>query len=109
MPEYAKDVALALLGGSIGLAGLLLVVSGLVLSQVNSFPAETTPDKTIKQYERAAKLGLIPFALALADAALCLLWLLHRSDGLYTSAVDGFFALLAITGVYGFVLLLKYL
>jgi hypothetical protein len=63
--EYANDVALALLGGSIGLAGLLLVV----LSWGNSFPAETTPDTMLKGYEVAAKLGLIPFALALVDAS----------------------------------------
>jgi hypothetical protein len=109
VPEYAKDVALALLGGSIGLAGLLLVVSGLVLSQVNSFAADTTPDAVLKRYRVAAKLGLIPFALALGDAALCLAWLLYRTGGLYDGAVDVFFALLGITGVYGFVLLLKYL
>jgi hypothetical protein len=109
MEGYAKDIALALLAGSIGLAGLLLVVSGLVLSQVNSLPADTTPDALLKRYRVAAKLGLIPFGLALIDAALCLLWLLHSSACLYKSAVDLFFLLLIITAIYGFVLLLKYL
>jgi hypothetical protein len=42
-------------------------------------------------------------------SARCLAWLLPRSNGLNASAVDVFFALLAITAVYGFVLLLKYL
>jgi len=109
VPDFAKDVVLALLGASIGLAGLLLVVAGFVLSQASSFPPASTPDAVLKRYETAAKLGLIPFGLALAEAALCLAWAGHATPCVYLSVVSGFFLLLAITAVYGFFLLLKYL
>jgi hypothetical protein len=109
VPEYSKDVALALLGGSVALAGLLLVIAGFVFTQASSFPPERTSDAVIERYEFAAKLGLIPFVLALCDGALCLCWLLHRSACLYQLSVGGFFLLLLLTAVYGVVLLLKYL
>jgi hypothetical protein len=109
MPEYAKDVMLALLGGSVGLAGLLLVVAGFVFAQAGSFPPETTDDETIGRYERAGKFGLVPFGLSLVEAGICLTWLLHRSAWLYTVGVTGFFLLLVLTALYGFVLLLRYL
>jgi hypothetical protein len=109
MPDFAKDVALALLGAAVALAGLLLVVSGLVFAQANSFPPDTTDDSIIDSYRLAAKLGLVPFALALCEAALCLAWLVHRSVGLYALTTYSFFVLLAMTAVYGTVLLLKFL
>jgi hypothetical protein len=109
MPEYAKDVMLALLGGSVGLAGLLLAVSGFVFAQAGSFPPETTDDETIERYERAGKIGLVPFGLSLAEAGVCLAWLLHSSSALYAVGVAGFFLLLVLTAAYGFVLLLRYL
>jgi hypothetical protein len=109
MPEYAKDVMLALLGASVGLAGLLLVVAGFVFAQAGSFPPETTDDETIERYERAGKAGLVPFGLSLLEAGLCLAWLLHRSADLYAVSVVGFFLLLVLTALYGFVLLLRYL
>lgn len=109
MPEYAKDIILALLGAAVGLAGLLLVVLGFVLSQANTFPAETTDDTLLARYEKAAKLGLIPFILALCEAAICLVWLMHESVGLYRATTGGFFLLLLVTALYGAVLLLYYL
>lgn len=109
MPEYAKDVMLALLGASVGLAGLLLVVAGFVFAQAGSFPPETTDDETIARYERAGKVGLVPFGLSLTEAGLCLAWLLHRSSGLYAVSVAGFLLLLVLTALYGFILLLRYL
>ncbi|GGG66032.1 hypothetical protein [Edaphobacter dinghuensis] len=109
MPEYAKDVMLALLGASVGLAGLLLVVAGFVFAQAGSFPPETTDDETIERYELAGKIGLVPFGLSLAEAGLCLIWLLQPSPSVYTTAVTWFFVLLVLTALYGFVLLLRYL
>jgi hypothetical protein len=109
MPEFAKDTAIAVMGASVGLAGLLLVVAGFVFSQVNSFPPEHTDDSVIKNYEIAGKLGLIPFLVALADAAVCLVWLLHSSQCVFSTAIWGFFLLLALTALYGSVLILRYL
>lgn len=109
MPEYNKDVMVALLGAAVALAGLLLVVAGFVFAQSNSFPRATTDDKLLERYERAAKLGLIPFLFSLLEAALCLVWLIHSSSYLYWDAVAGFFLLLALTGLYGSVLIMRYL
>ncbi len=100
---------ISLMGAAVGLAGLLLVVSGLVFAQANSFPSATTDDETLEKLERAAKLGLIPFVLALGDAALCLVWLMHNSICIYLTSEYGFFLLLALTAGYGAVLLLRFL
>jgi len=108
-PEYAKDVAIALLGAAVGIAGLLLVVAGFVFAQAASFNPDDTDDTIIDGFRSAGRLGLIPFVLALADAATALIWLIHKSDCLYTGAVWGFFLLLILTGLYGVVLILRYL
>lgn len=107
-PEYAKDVAIALLGAAVAVAGLLLVVAGYVFAAVATFPA-TTDDAVLARYETAAKYALIPFTMALLEAAASLLWLAQRGDCLYTGIVWGFFLLLIATGLYGFVLILRYL
>lgn len=109
VPEYAKDVAIALLGSAVAIAGLLLVVAGMVFAQANSFPAETTDESLLARYETAGKLGLIPFLIALIEAAASLAWLVHRSDCLYTGIILGFFLLLVLTALYGLVLILRYL
>jgi hypothetical protein len=109
MPEYSKDVMIALLGAAVSLAGLLLVVAGYVFAQVNSFPRATTDDSILKRYETAAKLGLIPFLMSLIEAALCLVWLICSSRCLYLNSVIGFFLLLVMTAAYGSVLILRYL
>lgn len=108
VPDYAKDVAIALLGAAVAIAGLLLVVSGYVFAAVAAFPS-TTDDTLLERYERSAKLGLVPFALALIEAAAALLWLAHKGDVLYSVIIWGFFLLLLVTAVYGFVLILRYL
>jgi hypothetical protein len=109
VPEYAKDVAIALLGSAVGIAGLLLVVAGMVFAQANSFPPETTEESLLARYEKAGKLGLIPFLTALIEAGASLWWLVHHSDCLYTGVILGFFLLLVLTALYGFVLILRYL
>ncbi len=109
MPEFSKDVVITLLAASVGLAGLLLVVSGFVFAQANSFPSATTDDTLLARYERAAKLGLVPFILSLAEAGLCLIWLLHTSPCTYVMLVGMFFLLLVLTAMYGAMLLLRYL
>lgn len=107
--QDAKDIIVALLGAAVALAGLLLVVAGFVFSQANTFPPENTDDEMLGRYELAGKIGLIPFILALADAAVCLCWLLWRTPCLFPTATWGFFLLLLLTAGYGAVLLLRYL
>jgi hypothetical protein len=109
MPEYSKDVMIAIMGATVALAGLLLVVAGYVFAQANSFPRATTDDAVLKRYEAAGKLGLIPFLFALGDAALSLVWLIHSSPCLYWVTVTGFFLLLFLAALYGSVLILRYL
>jgi hypothetical protein len=108
-PEYAKDVAIALLGASVAIAGLLLVVAGFVFAQAATFPPDETDDKVIRGFEMAGRLGLIPFVIALVEAGFSLLWIVHRSDCLYTGIIWGFFLLLVLTALYGLVLILRYL
>lgn len=108
MPENAKDIVLAVMGSAVGMAGLLLVVAGFAFAQAGSFPS-ITDDSVIEKYERAAKFGVIPFLLALGDAAISLWWLLQPSAPLFSTVIDGFFLLLFVTAAYGSVLILRYL
>jgi hypothetical protein len=107
VPE-PKDVVLGVLAGSVGLAGLLLVFSGFVLSQAAGFP-NTTPDAVTRKFEKAGKFGVWPFLLSLLVSFLSFVWLLCPSTGLYWAAVFGFIALLVGTGLYGAILFWKYL
>jgi hypothetical protein len=108
MPEFSKDVMIATLGAAVGLAGLLLVVAGFALAQASNLPS-TMDDAVIDKYKTAAKWGVAPFLLALADAAVSLWWLLESSKCLFSTAVWGFFLLLVLTAAYGSVLILRYL
>ena len=100
---------LAVLGASVGLAGLLLVFAGFVFSQAASFPP-TTDDAIIEKFERAGRFGVWPFLLAILIAITSFTWFLWpSSEAIYMTAVAGFFVLLAGTGIYGAVLFWAYL
>ena|SRR6266436_3935659 len=107
MPD-TKDVILAVLGASVGLAGLLLVFSGFVFSQAATFPS-TTSDETIEKFEKAGRAGVWPFLLALAIALISFGWLLCQSRFLYILTVGGFIVLILATGFYGAILFWSYL
>jgi len=104
-----KDIILAVLGASVGLAGLLLVFSGFVFTQAAGFPPAHTDDETIKKYRNAGRFGVWPFLFAILNAALSVAWLLWQSSCLYGLTVTCFFVLLAFTGVYGAIVLRSYL
>jgi ABC-type transport system involved in cytochrome bd biosynthesis fused ATPase/permease subunit len=70
MPEFAKDVIVAVVGASVALAGLLLVFSGFLFSQAAAFPPATTDDAIINRFRNVGRCGLIPFAGALAVVGL---------------------------------------
>ena len=109
MPEYSKDVIIAVMGADVALAGLLLVAAGYVYAQVTSFPRATTDDTVISRYRNLARFVLVPFWLALLDSGSCMWWLLQRSDHLYVGTLIGFGLSLSATGAYGSILILKYL
>lgn len=109
MPEYAKDAVIAVLGASVGLAGLLLVFSGFVFAQADGFPKATTDDALIDKYRNVGRFGLIPFLLALLVSALTVVWFLHPSRCLYYASVIGFIVLLVASALYGTIVLGFYL
>jgi hypothetical protein len=109
VPEYAKDVMLGILGASVGLAGLLLIFSGYVFAQAAAFPPATTDDRIINKFRNAGRFGLWPFLLALANAVISTVWLVHPSCLTYLASVTVFFVLLLGTALYGAILLKFYL
>ena len=109
MPDYAKDVIIAILGASVALAGLLLVFSGFVFGQADSFPRATTDNAIINKYRNVGRFGLAPFLLSLALSGIAVVWLLYPSRDLYFASVIGFMVLLLGSGVYGTIVLGFYL
>lgn len=109
MPEYAKDVVIALLGSSVALAGLLLIFSGFVFAQADGFPKATTDDAIINRYRNVGRAGLIPFLISLGLAAVNVIWFICPTGHLYTLSVYGFLFLLFGTAVYAIVVLGFYL
>lgn len=91
-----KDVVLALLGVSAGLAGLILVFLGLVISTYQSFPPPT-PAPVLNRYRRIAAMVLGAFGLGIACVVVAAMWLIRlgNSEGLYAATVALFFAQIA--------------
>ncbi len=100
-----RETITAVLGSSVGLAGILLVFVGFVYSRVETFERADR----IQRYRIVAKLGMIPFVLALVSAWLCLNWLGSPSADLYSHAILVFRTCLVFTGSYGVIALLLYL
>ena len=74
-----RDIALTVLGASGGLASLLLVFIGFLLSQAASFPP-TVADSISQKYINRARLGLVPVSLcAIAMLTTCG-WLFDSSS-----------------------------
>jgi hypothetical protein len=105
----SKDIILAVLGGSVSLAGLLLIFSGFLFSQAAGFDPDNTPDKIINRYRNAARFGVLPFLMCLATAGIAIWWLRSPSENLLIIRWIGFIALLVVTAVYGGYTILRYL
>jgi len=81
-----QDVVTAVFGAATGLAGLLLVFLGIVVSAFQSYSA-ATPAAATAPFRRAGRAILAAFLLGLAAAAVSLAWLLSPGDGLYDASV----------------------
>src|SRR6267143_1797334 len=103
-PEFVSVV----FNGALALAGILLVFMGFIYSQAESFPAGT--DRRISQrYKVVAKLGLIPFALAIVLAGVTFSGLIALPDSVRHTAIILFWIELGLLLVYGCVSVLFYL
>lgn len=92
-----KEIVLALLGVSAGLAGLVLVFLGLVITTYQSFLAPT-PAPILNRYRRIAAALLGAFALGIACVVVATVWLLRLGDsqGLYVATAALFFGQIAV-------------
>jgi len=107
--DSSKDIILAVLSGSVSLAGLLLIFSGFLFTQATGFDPEHTSDTVINKYRNAAKFGVVPFLMCLALAVVALWWLVSPNPHLLTISWIGFIALLVVTAAYGGYTILRYL
>jgi hypothetical protein len=85
-----QQVIVAVLGAAAGLAGLVLVFLGIVVTTYQSFPGDT-PGSVVSGFRWAAMLTLGTFVLGIACVALATGWLLTRNNAfLYAAAVAVF-------------------
>ncbi len=68
-----RDIALAVFGGSVGLASVLVVFIGFLVAHAEALPS-TTSDTVQNQYKKAAKWGLVPTSAAILEALACYAW-----------------------------------
>jgi hypothetical protein len=91
-----KDVVLAIFGAAAGVAGLILVFLGVVLSTIGSYPGDT-PAAVRRPFRRAAWATTFVFALSLATVGLSLGWLAAESAvELYYATISLFSLLLVL-------------
>jgi len=84
-----KDVILAIVGGAIGLAGLLLVFQGFVLSAYASLNPNLLHAASVKQwYRRTLKAGCAVLTSAVVSVLSCVVWLTTKA--LFWVAVSSF-------------------
>jgi hypothetical protein len=95
-----KDVAIATLGASVAIAGLVLVFCGFLFSQADGFPPDTS-DSIIEKYRTCGKLGTVPFLVSMIVAGLSFWWLCSPNSCAYRLNIFGFVIVLASTSIYG--------
>jgi hypothetical protein len=100
-----KDIAVAIFGAAVGLAGILLVVVGFVYSHAETIDLAQTRAK----YRLVAKSGIVPFLVSLLCAAFCLRWMLIPSWVTFCWVRYSFYACLGLTALYGVVAFVFYL
>lgn len=99
MTEH-KDVMIATLGTSAGIAGLTLVFLGLVIASLQGFAPGTDPD-VIAPFRRPAGTVLAAFAASILSTLFAAIWLVRLDDvrWLYVVAVWAFFVQLALLAI----------
>jgi len=92
-----KDVMLAFLGASAGLAGLILVFLGIVVAAYQAFPVGTQQD-VLNRYRAAACSVVVAFLSSVIVVGLAAAWLLLNGGNavLFHWTAVAFFAQLAL-------------
>lgn len=70
-----KDIVQALFGGTLSVAGLLLVFIGYLFSVFNSFDIANTTQETLRPYKVAIVGGVAALVLNILVVAAALIWL----------------------------------
>jgi hypothetical protein len=91
-----EDVITTVLAAAGGLAGLVLVFLGIVVTTYQSYSG-AVPDVIRNKFRKNSILTLTPFALGIACVCVATVWLLlsKNNEDLYLAAVISFFAQLA--------------
>src|SRR2546426_11658849 len=95
------DVLLAILAGSAGIAGLVLVFLGIVISALQSYEGRAVEPSVLAPYKTAGKLILATFCLSLLSVVLALAGTLSNCEALFWPTLGAFLlqvALLASAG-----------
>lgn len=100
-----KEIVIAVFGASVGLAGVLLVFVTFVYSRVESF--QSVPKQ--KKYKIVARIGLLPFLIALISAWLSLRWLQYSEATVYRGSIVSFQIAVILTALYGLISLMFFL
>jgi antibiotic biosynthesis monooxygenase (ABM) superfamily enzyme len=97
MPSH-KEVVLAIMGAATGLAGLVLVFLGILVSAFESYDREGK-DAARPKFAPTAWLSVAAFVLGLFAVVLAIAWLLRPSgNALYFLAIVAFLADVTLIG-----------
>jgi hypothetical protein len=101
-PEL-KDAMVAIIGGGVALAGLLLIFSGFLFAQAALLDQRAAVENKayIEGFRATARLGMVPFSVALLLAALGLVYWEKPTQCVAQTAIWGFIALSVATVGYG--------
>jgi hypothetical protein len=102
--DNSKDIAVAILGAVVALAGLLLVFVGFVYTR-----GESMASKRGDKFKNIARAGIVPFGISLACAWTCVTFLQARGSVDLTLSVFLFRLDLIVSGLYAVIVLFVYL
>jgi hypothetical protein len=87
-----EDVVTTVLAAAGGLAGLVLVFLGIVVTTFQSYPGDAT-NQIRRGFRQDSILTLLPFVLGIACVCVSVVWLLlsKNNEPLYLAAVVTFF------------------
>jgi hypothetical protein len=91
-----KDVVIAILGASAGLAGFVLVFLGLIIASYQSYAGDV-PEAVVRPFRTAGGVLLTAFALSLIAVVAALVWMVAGGpSATYWLIVAAFLVVLAV-------------